>query len=101
MKARMLTGNLYIADDSQLVADSRRAAILTQRFNTSDPANFKAHGAIFHELFGTLGEGVVIRPPLRCDYGYQTRIGARTFINYGAILLDVATLIKLAQMFSF
>jgi maltose O-acetyltransferase len=37
-----------------------------------------------------LGEGSEIRPPLRCDYGYQTHVGARTFINFGVVLLDVA-----------
>ena len=32
----------------------------------------------------------VVRPPFRCDYGYQTSIGARTFVNWGLIALDVA-----------
>jgi maltose O-acetyltransferase len=41
---------------------------------------------------GSFGEGSEIRPPLYCDYGYQIHIGARTFINYGAVLLDVATI---------
>ena len=39
-----------------------------------------------------MGEGTEIRPPLYCDYGYQTHVGARTFINFGAVLLDVATI---------
>ena len=29
--------------------------------------------------------------PFQCDYGYQISVGARTFINYGAIVLDAAT----------
>ena len=32
-----------------------------------------------------------MRPPFRCDYGYQTTIGARTFVNWGLVSLDVAT----------
>ena len=32
-----------------------------------------------------------IRPPFRCDYGYQTTFGARTFANFGLVVLDVAT----------
>ena len=35
--------------------------------------------------------GSEIRPPFRCDYGYQTFVGARTFANFGLISLDVAT----------
>jgi maltose O-acetyltransferase len=41
-------------------------------------------------LLGAFGEGSEIRPPFRCDYGYQTFIGARTFANFGLISLDVA-----------
>lgn len=89
-RARMLAGDLYIADDPQLAAESLRAAQLSARFNASDPADVEARRAILRELLGALGEGAEIRPPLRCDYGYQTFIGARTFINFGVIFLDVA-----------
>lgn len=88
-KERMLAGDLYIADDPELMADSRRAATLMQQFNASDPTNPALRREVLHELLGSLGEGAEIRPPMFCDYGYQIYIGARTFINYGAVLLDV------------
>jgi maltose O-acetyltransferase len=91
-RERMLAGDLYIADDPELAAESRRAAKLTQLFNASDPADPQARLAVLRELVGSLGEGAEIRPPLRCDYGYQMHIGARSFINYGAVFLDVATI---------
>jgi maltose O-acetyltransferase len=89
---RMLAGELYIADDPQLAADNLRALTLTREFNASDPADPKARLALLRELFGSLGEDTEIRPPLYCDYGYQTHIGARCFINFGVVLLDVATI---------
>jgi maltose O-acetyltransferase len=89
-RERMLAGDLYIADDPELAAESRHATKLTELFNTSDPADPQAWRAVLRELVGSLGEGAEIRPPLRCDYGYQIHIGARTFINYGAVFLDVA-----------
>ena len=89
---RMLAGELYIADDPQLAADNLRALTLTRQFNTSDPADRQARLALLAELLGSVGEGTEIRPPLYCDYGYQTHIGARTFINFGCVLLDVATI---------
>lgn len=92
MRERMLAGDLYIADDPQLAHESRRAATLMHRFNSSDPSEPDARRAVLRELLGFLGEGAEIRPPLLCDYGYQIHIGARTFINYGAVLLDVATI---------
>jgi hypothetical protein len=39
MRERLLAGDLYIADDPQLAAESRHAAKLTQQFNTSDPSD--------------------------------------------------------------
>ena len=87
---RMLAGELYVADDPQLAADNLRALKLTRDFNNSDPADPQARLALLRELLGSLGEGTEIRPPLYCDYGYQTHVGARTFINVGVVLLDVA-----------
>lgn len=92
-RERMLAGDLYVADDPELAAESRRAANLMHRFNTSDPGDPHARRAVLGELLGFLGEGAEIRPPLYCDYGYQIHIGARTFINYGAVLLDVASIV--------
>lgn len=89
-RERMLAGDLYIADDPELAAEMQRAARLTRRFNTGDPSDLQAQAAILRELLGSLGEGAVIRPPLSCDYGYQIHIGQGTFINYGAVFLDVA-----------
>ena len=91
-RERMLAGELYIADDPQLAADNLRARTLTQAFNTSDPADPTARLALLRELLGSLGEDTEIRPPLYCDYGYQTHIGDRCFINFGVVLLDVAAI---------
>jgi maltose O-acetyltransferase len=88
-RERMLAGELYIADDPQLAADNLRALTLTRQINASDPADRQA---LLAELLGSLGEGTEIRPPLSCDYSSQTHIGARCFINFGVVLLDVATI---------
>ena len=56
----------------------------------SDPTDPHARRALLVELLGSFGEGAEIRPPLYCDYGYQIHIGAGTFINFGAVLLDEA-----------
>ncbi|MGE5290984.1 MAG: sugar O-acetyltransferase [Micromonosporaceae bacterium] len=87
---RMLAGDPYIADDPQLAEDSRRAMRLVEEFNRSSANAPQERRRILAELLGALGEGAVIRPPLYCDYGYQLRVGARTFINFGLMALDVA-----------
>lgn len=91
MYERMVAGELYIADDPRLARDSKRAQRLTHLINTSDPTDHDRRRALLTELLGAFGAGSEIRPPLQCDYGYQTSIGARSFANWGLILLDVAT----------
>jgi maltose O-acetyltransferase len=91
MRERMLAGELYIADDPELARDSARAQRLTHQLNTMDPTDHERRRALLTELLGGFGEGSEIRPPLYCDYGYQTVVGARTFANFGLVSLDVAS----------
>jgi maltose O-acetyltransferase len=90
MRGRMLAGEAYIADDPQLVEESRRAMGLTHRINTTDPTERDTLRALFTELLGEYGEESTIRPPFHCDYGYQISMGARSFANFGLVVLDVA-----------
>lgn len=91
MHERMLAGDPYIADDPEIAADNVRAQSLTHRYNTMDPTDGAARRAVLTELLGAFGPGSEIRPPFHCDYGYQTTVGARTFANFGLVVLDVAT----------
>ncbi|MYW67468.1 DUF952 domain-containing protein [Streptomyces sp. SID8379] len=89
-KERMLAGDLYLADDPELAADALRAGELAERYNASSVTDQPARQALLRELLGEVGEDVVVRPPLSVDYGQYVSIGARTFVNCGAVLLDVA-----------
>ena len=89
-KERMLAGELYIADDPELAADALRAALLTEKYNASSAADPDARRALLEELFDSIGDDVEIRPPLQVDYGYRITVGNGTFVNFGAIMLDVA-----------
>jgi maltose O-acetyltransferase len=86
----MLAGELYIAEDPELARESARAQQLTHEINTMDPNDHGRRRELLTELLGGLGEDSEIRPPLRCDYGYQTFVGARSFANWGLVCLDVA-----------
>lgn len=91
-RERMLAGDLYRADDPQLDGDHRRAMRLMEEFNRSAADAPAQRRRLLAELLGALGEGTVIRPPLYCDYGRHLRVGARAFINFGLVALDVATI---------
>ena len=89
MRDRMLAGEAYIADDPQLVEESRRAMGLTHRINTTDPTERDTLRALFTELLGEYGEESTIRPPFHCDYGFNIRLGEGVFLNFNCVILDV------------
>ena len=90
-RERMLAGDLYIADDPQLARESRRAAELYGAYNASSPDDPEARRRILVDLLGSFGEDSEIRPPFYCDYGYQTFVGARTFMNFGCVGVSSCT----------
>ena len=85
----MLRGERYRAADPELRTDAEHCHRLLERYNATGAAERDERTAILRELLGEVGDGVVIRPPLVMDYGYQTSVGGGTFINAGAIILDV------------
>lgn len=91
MRERMLAGDMYVADDPELARASERAMRLMHQINTMDPTDGATRRALLTELLGSFGPDSEIRPPFHCDYGSQTFIGARTFANFGLMVLDVAT----------
>ncbi|WP_346122276.1 sugar O-acetyltransferase [Micromonospora coerulea] len=90
MRERMLAGETYLADDPEITADLDRAARRTERFNATTADDPDGRLAALRELLGSLGEGAWVRPPFHCDYGWQTHIGPRSFVNFNAVFLDVA-----------
>ena len=92
MRERMLAGEPYVADDPVLAEERARATRLVDRFNRTGVDDGVDRHRLLLELLGHLGEGAEIEPPLRCDYGYRIRVGARTFVNYGLVALDVASI---------
>ena len=85
-RERMLRGEPYVASDAELVAERERCAALVERFNGGE-------AGVLSELLGSVGEGATFMPPLRCDYGWNVSVGARTWANYGLILLDPAPIV--------
>jgi len=89
-KQRMLAGELYCADDPELAADSRRAQHWLDRYNATAVAEPALRLAMLRELFASVGDGALVRPPFFCDYGRLITLGERAFLNFGCVILDVA-----------
>jgi maltose O-acetyltransferase len=89
MRERMLAGEPYLFDDS-LDADTRRCRLLLQTINDVTPDQDAERDDALRELLGSFGAHSNIRPPFRCEYGYQIHVGSRVFANFGLVCLDVA-----------
>ncbi len=88
-KEKMLAGELYRAVGPELAADNLRADRLLRAYNATGADEAERRSAILGELLGSAGEGVVLRPPFYCDYGYNIRLGRGVFANFGCVFLDV------------
>jgi maltose O-acetyltransferase len=89
----MLAGDLYIADDPESIRVARRAVELQDRYHrlSVEGRDGEARAALA-ELLGSLGEDAFVKAPLFVDYGENLHIGARTFVNYNLVALDVVTI---------
>lgn len=86
----MVSGELYVFDDPELQLEHARAQALLERYNATAHGEPQERRKLLQELLGHVGEGVVIKPPLRCDYGGRISIGTGTFVNYDCVFLDAA-----------
>ncbi|HEX3295900.1 MAG TPA: sugar O-acetyltransferase [Nocardioides sp.] len=89
MRERMLAGEPYLFDES-LDDDTRRCRLLLRTVNDATPDQDAERDDALRELLGAFGEHSNIRPPFRCEYGYQIHVGDRVFANFGLVCLDVA-----------
>jgi maltose O-acetyltransferase len=91
-KQRMLAGELYDARDPELVAGRLHARRFLDRFNASSAGEGDLRRSLLRALFEAFGEGAVVEPSFRCDYGYNIRMGRGAFVNYDCVFLDCNTI---------
>jgi maltose O-acetyltransferase len=92
-RERMLGGELYQANDPDLVASRQACQRVLDRYNSMSADEDHERQQLLRELLGSLGDGSSILPRFLCDYGAQISIGANTFVNYDAVLLDCAPIV--------
>ncbi|NMD54548.1 sugar O-acetyltransferase [Tsukamurella conjunctivitidis] len=75
---------------SRACARRRDRSAAARRFNTAAADDDAVRSQILQELLGGIGEGSWVMPRFQCDYGAHIAIGANSFLNYDAILMDCA-----------
>ncbi len=88
-KEKMLAGELYNAQDPQLVHERLKARQLTRRYNETTETEIEKRTAILKELFGSTRDNLFVEPTFRCDYGYNIHVGDHFYANFDCVFLDV------------
>jgi maltose O-acetyltransferase len=89
----MVAGEPYMADDPELIAGHLHAMDVLENYNDGLAREPADRARILDQLLGAFGPESNFRPPFYCDYGYNLRVGARTFANFGLVVLDVAPIV--------
>lgn len=88
-KEKMLSGELYIAADPQLVNERLNARRLTRLFNQSLETEESLRIDLLRQLLGSCGKNLYIELSFRCDYGYNIHVGENFYANFDCVFLDV------------
>lgn len=86
-KEKMLSGELYLAADPELLKDRLNARRLTRLFNQSLETEDERRIELLRELLGSMGKNGYIEPSFRCDYGYNIHVGENFYANFDCVLL--------------
>jgi len=87
-KEKMIAGELYLASESNLKKDRRKAKILLHRLNVTEFRMTKKARSIIAELIPNTGKNLYIEPPFHCDYGYNIICGDNVYFNVNCVVLD-------------
>jgi maltose O-acetyltransferase len=82
----MLTGEMYLANDPELVAMRQRAKRLCEEFNRH-AGETHIQRSILVELLGYPTDAY-FEAPFFCDYGKFIRLGQRVYANHNLVILD-------------
>src|SRR5699024_12786036 len=85
----MIAGELYYADDPELVSDRLNIRKLVRLYNQTEETEGEKRLKLIKEMFGSTQENVFIEPDFRCDYGYNIHVGENFYANFGCVILDV------------
>lgn len=87
-KEKMLAGELYNAQDAQLLKDRRNAKRLLRQLNITEYLLTKPAKKLIKELIPN-SSTLYIEPPFHCDYGYNIYCGEQVYFNVNCVVLDV------------
>ncbi|MBB5264582.1 maltose O-acetyltransferase [Catenibacillus scindens] len=89
-REKMTDGEIYMTGDAHLMKDKSRARTLAARYNGTTEEEGDLRRSLLKELLGSCDDEIFIKPPFKCDYGYNIFVGKKFFANFDCVMLDAA-----------
>ena len=89
-KEKMIAGELYFANDPELVSDRMFARSQSQIINQAESAELRSQ--LLKETFGRTGKKIYMEPVINFGYGYNIFVGENFYANFNCTFLDVSTI---------
>lgn len=88
-KEKMHTGELYLPNDEDILREQTACLELLYEFNHTRPSEAERRADLLGRMFGALGEGCYIEPPLYANWGGRNVYwGSCVYANFGLTLVD-------------
>ena len=87
---KLQAGLPYKVNDPEIKCIQNRAVELLDALSATPQSDAARRSAIIHELFGTSGHNVTLRPGFGCDMGVNIHVGENFYTNYNVVILDMA-----------
>lgn len=88
---KLMKGEYYRMDDTEIDNIQTRAITLCQQFNSLSITEKKERENLLRELLGSVGNNPQLKPGFLCDTGSNIHIGDNFITNYNVTILDMAS----------
>ncbi len=88
-KKRMQEGRLYLPEDEEIMHQQMLCLEKLYDYNATRPSEGEKREALLKEMFGDIGEGCYIEPPLHANWaGKHVHFGNNVYANFNLTLVD-------------
>lgn len=85
----MQEGRLYLPEDEEIMHQQMLCLEKLYDYNATRPSEYEKREALLKEMFGEIGEGCYIEPPLHANWaGKHVHFGDNVYANFNLTLVD-------------
>lgn len=86
---KMHTGELYLPNDENIMAEQTACLEKLYDFNATRPSEYKKREKLLKEMFAQIGDGCYIEPPLHSNWGGKhIHFGKNVYANFNLTAVD-------------